>query len=400
MADAPMTAARRFPIPMRFLAGACCLAGAFAALSLCGYVRDASRPGMRHYLRGMELLSARYPAAAEREWLRGLQEDPFEYHCYEQLADYYAALRRFPEAAECYSLACRLAPRNGSLFLRWAGAERQAGRADRARAAAQRAAELLPEDADAAGAYGLLLAESRNRPAALEMLRRAHRLRPADRRLFLAMVNTELDALELAGLECDLEPYLRAHPRDADACYLMAVVYHQKPRTPANLRTAIGFAERALDGMGTDPRPHVLLGQLYLGADRPRDALRVFKAGRRVAPYAEGLLQGLSDAYTRLGRPADAASVLRQFQIVLARHDRIAHLTHVMGFNHRDTTAGLELARLVEEDGRSTQARAYYEQLVRQAPRDPRTRRALAGFYRRSGRREQARLVLQTSFIP
>lgn len=111
-------------------------------------------------------------------------------------------------------------------------------------------------------------------------------------------------------------------------------------------------------------------------------------------------LQGLSDAYSRLGRPADAASVLCEFRNVLARHDRIAHLTHVMRFNHRDTTAGLELARLVEEDGRSTQARAYYEQLVRQSPRDPRTRRALAGFYTRSGRREQARLVLQTSYIP
>jgi tetratricopeptide (TPR) repeat protein len=400
MANVPISAARCSRVPTYLFASACLLAVAVAVLYLFWFWRQASRPGMRHYLRGMELLTARYPAEAEREWLRGLQEDPTEYHCYEQLAGYYAALRRFPEAVDCYSLACHLAPENGSLFLRLAEAERQMGDADRARAAARRAAELLPADADAAGTCGLLLAEGRNRPAALQMLRRAHCLRSGDRRYFLAMVNTELDSLEFAGVERDLGPYLRAHPNDADACYLMAVVYNQKPRTRANLLTATEFAERALAGTAADARAHVLLGQLYLDADRPRDALRVYTAGRRVSPYAEGILRGLADAYRRLGRTADAASVTAEFQKVLARHDRIAHLTHVMGFNHHDTNAGLELARLVEEDGRSTQARAYFEQLVRQAPEDPRTRRALAGFYTRSGRRDQARRALQPSYVP
>src|SRR5262249_45083416 len=152
---------------------------------------------------------------------------------------------------------------------------------------------------------------------------------------FLALVHTELDSLEFDGVERDLAPYLRAHPRDADACYLMAVVYNQKPRTAANLRTAIDFAERALAGRPADARAYALLGRLYLDADRPGDALRIDTVGRRVAPNAEGILRGLADADTRLGRTAEAAAITAAFQQVLARHDRISHLTHVMGFNHR-----------------------------------------------------------------
>ena len=143
--------------------------------------------------------------------------------------------------------------------------------------------------------------------------------------------------------------------------------------------------------MPADARAYTLLGQLYLDSDRVQDALRVYTAGRRIAPNSEGMLRGLMDCYTRLGQTNEAASVSATFQQMLARHDRISHLTHVMGFNHHNTTAGLELAKLVEADGRYAQARTYYEQLARQAPNDPRTRRALAGFYERMSQRRLTR---------
>lgn len=355
---------------------------------------------MRHYLKGMEYLIARYPLKAEEEWLLGIAEDPKEYHCYEQLGDYYTELRRFPAARGCYAATAGLAPQNGSVWVKLAAAERKLGNADPARAAARRAAALLPGDADAVGLYGLLLAESRNRPAALAMLRRAHRLRPDDRRYFIAMVNGEMDSLEFGAAERDLAPYLRSHPADAEACYMMAVVYNQKPRTPENLKRAIGFAQRALAGMPGDVRAYTLLGQLDLDAGRTQHALRVYSAGRRVAPHSEAMLRGLADCCTRLGRTAEAVALTAELRKVLARHDRIAHLTHVMGFNHHDTAAGLELARLVEEDGQSSQARAYYEQLVRQSPHDPRPRRALSRFYRRIGRPDEARQAMRPQFLP
>jgi tetratricopeptide (TPR) repeat protein len=371
-----------------------------AGAYLIWFWRGQTRPGMRHFFQGMEYVAAGYPARAEREWLLGVKEDPGEYRCYEQLGDYYTELLQPQKGAVFYAAAARRAPWNGSLFLRLAAAERKSGRPDRAQAAARRAAELMPNDGDAVGLYGLLLADSRNRPAALAVLRRAHQLRPNDRRYYMSMVNTEMDTFDFVSAERDLQPYLRTHPRDGEARYMMAVIYNQKPRTPANIRAAIDFAQRALILMPGDERVYNVLGQLYLDAGQLPQALSVYTAGRRVAPNSEGMLRGLQSCYTQLGRTADAAAVSAEFQKVLARHDRIAHLTHVMGFNHHDTTAGLELARLVEEDGRSAQARAYYEQLVRQSPNDPRTRRALSGFYQRMGRSDRARLALQPQFMP
>jgi tetratricopeptide (TPR) repeat protein len=392
---------QRFPrVTGQRLACGLILAGAAAAVSLLGFWREQSRPGIRHYLKGMEYLTARYPLQAEQEWLMGIREDPGEYHCYEQLGDYYTEVLQPQKAVDYYAGAAKRAPGNGSLFLRLTAAERKAGRRDEALATARRAAALLPDDADAVGLYGLLLAESRNRPAALAALRRAHTLKPEDRRYFIAMVNGALDTLDFAAAERDLQPYLRTHPQDAEAGYMIAVIYNQKPRTPGNLEAAIGYARQALAGMPNDARIHTLLGQLYLDSDRPGDALRVYTAGRRVAPNDEGILRGLMDCCRRLGKSAAVTATSGALQRVLARHDRIAHLTHVMGFNHHDTAAGLELARLVEEDGRFSQARAYYEQLVRQSPQDARTRRALSGFYRRMGRPEKARLALEPQFIP
>src|SRR5262249_55208895 len=154
------------------------------------------------------------------------------------------------------------------------------------------------------------------------MLRRAHALRPQDRQYFMAMVDTELDSLEFAGVERDLIPYLRAHPEDAEACYLMAVVLNQKPRTTANLKAGIAIAERALAGMPRDVRAHTLRGQFYRDAGRPREALKVYMAGLKVAPSAEGVLRGLMDCYRRLEEPAQVSAVSRVYGQVLARHDR------------------------------------------------------------------------------
>src|SRR5262249_41612356 len=153
-----------------------------------------------------------------------------DYRCFKQLGDYYARERQFLLAQECYASATRLAPRKWSLWVKLAAAERELGHGDAARAAARRAAELRPDNADAVGLYGLLLADGHTRPAALAMLRRAHRLSPDDRQYFLAMAKTELDSMDYAGVERDLSPYLQSDPADSEACYMMAAVFNQKPR--------------------------------------------------------------------------------------------------------------------------------------------------------------------------
>lgn len=395
---------RGLPLPRRswrrIAALACIVVGAAALGYTLWFWRQWTRPGMTHYLRGMEHLSAKRYAEAEREWLRGVREDPTAPQCYERLGDLYAVALRYDEAAANFAAAAKLAPADGSLFVRLAHAEQLAGRDPEALEAARRAALLLPDDASAVGEYGLLAKKAYRRGDALAALRRAHTLRPDDPRFFIGMVNLQMDAGETAEAERALAGWLAKRPDDRQACFLMAHIYNLKPRTPEHIERALQYVRRALPGMRREGRAYGLMGQLYLDSGRPRAALRAYLDARRVAPGSESVLSGLARCYGRLGDAGQAARFAREAEKASARHDRIEHLRHTMGFNHFDIPAGLELARLNEEDGNIGMARAYYEQIVRQSPRDPRTRPALAAFYKRQGRIERAQRALRPDFLP
>lgn len=362
--------------------------------------RDWSRPGQRHYRRGLELMAAHDPGRALDEWTRGIAEDPRDPACFEMVGDFYAQSQKFGEAAGLYEHATQLSPRNGELHSKLANAFRNLGRQQQALAAAEKAAQLLPKDADAVGRYGLLLKAAKRRPEALATLRQAEVLRPHTRLFFMALVDLEMDTLQMDQAERDLQGYLREHPDDPEACFRMAAVYNRKRRTPENVKLAMQYAEKSLLGLKADARPYTLLGQLYLDAGKPAEALKYYQTGHQIAPTAESLLRGLADCYTRLGRTKELASVSAEYQDLLKRHDRIDHLTHVMSFNPKDITSGLELALLTEQEGLIGKAEAYYEQLVRQAPKDPRTRQALSGFYGRAGRQDLAKRALEPDFLP
>lgn len=374
--------------------------GAIAVGCLLWFWREQTRPGTQHYLRGMEYLSTRRPASAEREWLLGVQQDPGFYPCHEQLGELYMQLLRFPEAAREYAEAARLAPNEGSLWSRLARALRRVGNKPEAMKAARRAAQLLPNDADALGDYGILEAELKDRQPALLALRRAHQLRPQERRYFIALVNTELDALDIDAAERDLTPYVRAHPEDAQASFLMEVVFDHKPRTPENLKTAIAYGRLAIKGMPDDEQVYIVLGQLELNADDTRRALNVYGAGLRRWPNSPGIIHGLVECFTRTGDTRRRKLAAADFEKVTRSHDRIAHLKHLMGFNHNDISSGLELARLEEDEGNTQQARTYFEQLVRQSPKESRTRKALIQFYKRHGQADLAQRATRPDFIP
>lgn len=363
--------------------------------------RQATRPGTTHYLKGMEYASAQKFDQAQQEWLLGVREDPGSAECYEQLGILYTEVRRYADAEECYKKATANAPDRGALFLALARVQQIQGELKPAAISAERAAQLLPENPDAVGEFGLLAARQKRRPVALAALRKAHELRPKDTRYLLAMVNLEMDAMDMAQAERDLAPYMQAHPDDAQAAYMMAVIYNQKPRTPENIRAALDYARRARPGMQPgDPRAYVLIGQLLLASNKLAEALQTYLTGAKIAPQAEDVLHGLVDCYGRLGQTKQADAVAARLQAATARHDRISHLKHVMGFNHFDTVSGLELARLEEEDGRSQAALRYYMQLVRQSPKDPRSRAALVAFLRRAGRPDMAQRAARPDFIP
>jgi tetratricopeptide (TPR) repeat protein len=374
------------------------LAGAAVALGL--YWRHWSRPGQQHYRRGLELMSARDPAGALQEWTLGIESDPTDPACFEMVADFYAEGEKFGQAAALYERATQLSPKDGELFGKLADCFRRLGRQKQAVAAAEKAAKLLPQDGPTVGRYGLLLKGAKRRMEALEALRRSNRLTPNTQLFFMAMVDLELEMLQIDQAERDLTTYLKAHPDDAEAHLRMADVYNRKRRTPETLRLATDHAEKAVKGLDHDTRAYTLLGQLFLAQNRTEEALRLYTEAHQRHPTAESLLRGLADCYTRLGRSRELAAVSAEYQQVLKRHDRIDHLTHLMSFNPRDVNHGLELARLSEEEGMIGKAQDYYEQFVRQDPKAERTRKALSGFYARAGRPDLARRALQPTFLP
>lgn len=384
----------------RFLAVVLLLAGLAAVGYSVWFWKQQTRPGMAHYLKGMDYAAARHYRQAEREWLLGVKEDPASPQCYESLGDLYMQVRHPSEAAATYAAATRLSPQDGLLAMKLARADQVQGDVKDAASAAERAAKLLPNNAEAVGLYGLLAAKLKNKPEALAALRHASHLRPDDQRFLMGVVTLEMDGLDMQGAERDLSPYAQTHPHDGEICYMMAVIYNQKPRTQHNLQAALEYAQRAQIAMPHDKRIYNVLGQLYLDLNQPDDALRIYSVGRDLAPNNEDILHGLVVCYTRLGDSNKAASLAVELQKATARHNRIDYLTHAMGFNHLNTNAGLELARLEEEDGRDDLALAYYTQLVRQSPHDPGTHPALAQFLKRAGRPDLARQALRPDFMP
>lgn len=384
----------------RRLAVACIVAALVSVGFLGRSWRQGARPGPQHEARGLDDVQQGHLAQAVREWQQGVKEDPTYPGCHERLGDVARQLGRMGQAEAAYQKASRLDPKNVPLLLKLEDvAERQEDTL-LADAAAHQAMLLAPNNAEAAGRYGTLEAQQRRYPTALDALRRAHALEPDNARYLVQLAVTEMDIEDMRAAEQDLAPYAQAHPQDALACYLMGVIQTQKARTPENIAQAFRYARLAQAGMANDARIYNLLGELYLKTGRPVDALHIYQAGLHVAPNDEGILHGLVQGFTQVHDAVAVQYIAKLLQTAQARHNQIDHLKHVLGFNHADIPACLELGRLEESEGNPAQAQNYYVSAVNQAPNNPLTRSALAAFMRRTGRPDMARQALRPDFIP
>ena len=372
--------------PAKILTALCLLAGFVAAVYAFREWREASRPGMVHYLHGMDYADAHRYGEARDEWLRGVREDPSSSPCWVQLGAFYAQTGQNAKAARCYGAAAQLLPNDGSVFLKQAQAEEAQGHSRAALAPAQRAAALLPDSADAQALYGSLAGDQNDRPAAFAALRRAFALRPLDRGIALALAYMDVRSSGVADARLHLLPYLQAHPEDGEANYLMALILLQQPPAPPTLQEALTDAQRAQTALPRDPRAYGVLSQAYLGLHRPQDALRTDLDGMRVDPHSTEILNGLVVAYAQLGNAKGAADAAVRLERESRLKNQISHLTTIANLNPADVTPALRLARLEEEDGQTGQALKDYEHALTLAPHDPRPRLALAAFLRRAGR--------------
>ena len=346
--------------------------------------RQWTRPGMRHYLKGMELSDAKRYVDAEQEWLRGVREDPQSPECHERLGDLYFAVRQFPDAARFYQSAGKLQPNDGELFLKLTKTQQSLGDLKQAYAASKQAALLMPENAEAVGEYGVYAAHFKNRVAAAEALRKAHSLLPDNDHYLIALVLLELDASNWKTAEEHLRPFLQRHPDHTEANYYMGVIYNQKPRTKENLDAALRYVQRSVAKDKHEIRTSLLLGQLYLDSNQPKAALRTYLDGIARWPNLVPLHSGLEQCYTRLGDAAKQQQVAHRIQLLTARQDRMEYLKHALGFNTRDIKISLELALLYEQEKNFLSARGCYELALKAAPKDPLVQQRVRAFFNRA----------------
>ncbi len=350
---------------------------------------------MVRYQNGLDYLAARNPAAAEQEWLQGTREDAGFLDCYLQLGDLYVQQQRRADAARAYEAAARLAPQDGTIFLRLSQVQQALGGAAAGEAASRRAAQLSPNDPDAQGLHGLLAARLRRDAEAFAALQRAHSLRPSDREYLLGFVWAAIKQGKLPLAEQSMAPYLKAHPDDVWANHAMMVILASKPRTPGALQTALKHAQRVYAMLPGEEDVITTLGKLYLEANRPADAAKIYRSGLRARPQAEALLSGLAACYARLGQPRKAEAVAALLRPVAVRSQLKRHLTIRLQFNPRDNATRLKLARLAEEAGDAREAIELYTRAVRQAPHDMSVRRAFAACLERLNQPERARRILR-----
>ena len=353
--------------------------------------RQSSRPGAVHLRAGQEAAAAHQDAEAEREWRQGVQEDPTFADDYAELGDLYLRELRFKDAAAEYQAAAKLTPDDGTLFLRLHHAYLGAHDPQAALEAIRRASELRPDDPDAAGLCGLLAARMQNRPIALSALRRAHALKPEDQDYLFELARQEINAVDMAAAERDLDTFLKLAPNPGDpnngeANRLLALLYKQKPPTPDNIKTALALAGRACRALPDSPDAFLLLGQLDLNADDTDGALKAFGKAHSLDPGSPEVLSGLVTCYTHRHDTVRAAQAAAALQAATGRRNRVEALKAALRRDPADTASRLELAHLEEEDGALPAAADSYAEAARVAPNDARAQAALSAFYGRHGR--------------
>ena len=375
-----------------------------ALVAACAYIgwswKTWTSPGMYYYEKGMDYAAAKHYDLAENAWVTGVRKDPKAWQCYEQLGAMYAEAKHPAQAALAYEAATKIEPKNGDLFLGLERARSAEGNLPAAFAAARQASVLLPDSEAAVGDYGLLGSKTSHDTEALVALRRALALAPGSAKYLIPMVSLEVAELDPTRAENDLAPYLKAHPEDYQGHYYMAVICNLKPRTPENLRLGIEQAELALPHMLHDPHGYSVIGDLFLAAGRPQAAYQAFMAGFKIDPHSQQMLHGLLYSDTRMGDTKEADLIAARLEQEAARDNQMEHLKHVLGFNHKDTAAVLELAKLYEGTERKRQTFDLFVQATREMPGNLEVRSAFSAFLLRSKQPAMAKQVLHTTFVP
>jgi len=302
----------------KLLGAVCVVAIVAAGASIYMTSRQDSRPGQAAYQKGTAALSASNVDEAENDFLEGIRDDPDFGPNYVQLGEIYAARKDFKQAGDAYTHASKLLPDDGKVWFVLSTIEKTLRNMPAAEAAAMQAAKLLPNDADVQGQLASVENKIGHADAAYDAYRRAHILQPTNPEYLITMSRfglvTPHAADQFPFQEKELSTYLAANPTDADAAKVMAETEERMPPTPERLATGIKYALVAQAANPKDAEVDVDLGQLYLSAGKPAEALKAYQTADRLKPNSEQTMHAMVVCYLKTGQAAKAAEMEKRIQ--------------------------------------------------------------------------------------
>jgi tetratricopeptide (TPR) repeat protein len=272
----------------------------------------------------------------------------------------------------------------------------EAGQLEAAQSRLQEAIERRPDDAETAGALGIVRLRQARHAEAHDLFVKAGQLDAAGRAKWEGLARTARywDLMQQAGAARQ-----SGQPDLAEA--------------------------RLVEARGLDPKePNaaINLARLYAARERAADAERLYREALVLEPGNTNALAGLATLLLRAGRDAEAAAILdkvdpaQRREIVAAveaaraarlkdeaerlkgqgrEREAIAALEEAAAIDLADPWLRLDLARAYASRGEAARGQALFDEILRRRPEDPDTRFAMAIFLAGVEREPEALAVLE-----
>jgi tetratricopeptide (TPR) repeat protein len=225
--------------------------------------------------------------------------------------DYAAALGQFAEALAGDSLASSRGAATGTL--RRAGTALRAGLVEEALQLLSVAGELEPDRVEVHRMRGHAYLLDQQTGKAVEALRMAVRLDPADERAHLSLARALIWANDLPAAAQALTDALTAVPQSGGARYELGLVHRSEGRDEEAIAALVGsLVSMPLLGANSI---HRMIGTLHRSRQRFDDAAAAFSRRLELIPNDAGAHLELGEVYQRLGRDLEA---LAEFAVAAA----------------------------------------------------------------------------------
>jgi tetratricopeptide (TPR) repeat protein len=355
--------------------------------------------------------------------------------------DSYMATKKYDEAIIQYRNAVKLDPKFGEARLKLADALTASDNGKGALAEYVRAADLLPTNPTAQLRAGQLLLMARQYPEAKARAEKILDINPKSVDGLLLMANALAGLKDFDSAIEQVESAINEDPNQPLNYANLALIENAK----GNKAAAENAFKRAVEVDPNSPSPHWSLGNFYWASGRIADAENELKAAYKISPKSPVILRGLAafyistgrtieaetylkayaeggdvlaklalaDFYTRVGRPADARTVLTPLSsdptALVRANTRLAAIEYDGG-NHqkayqlidaalqrdsKDEAAVLAKFNFLLTDKKPAEALVLANSVVDANPKSTRGLYAKAAALRALGRRNDAETALE-----